>query len=119
MNRLLRVRHKLHQRQWMPRREFQLVGLSNLSRFSELTYYENGANYVANSQVAFFKGVSQGEIIKYAFDKYEPLRAEHENFRDFILGKSENIVTLETAAKTVQIAEAIVESAKTQRVMKL
>jgi predicted dehydrogenase len=104
-------------------RNIQILGEKGVfivdTLLSELTYYENGANYLANSQVAFFKGVSQGEIIKYAFDKYEPLRAEHENFRDFILGKSENIVTLETAAKTVQIAEAIVESAKTQRVIKL
>jgi UDP-N-acetylglucosamine 3-dehydrogenase len=104
-------------------RNIQIVGEKGVfvidTLLSDLTFYENGSNYLANSQVAFFKGVSQGQVIKYAFDKHEPLRAEHEAFRDMILGKDSHVVTLESAAETIRVAEAILESAESNKNIKL
>jgi UDP-N-acetylglucosamine 3-dehydrogenase len=104
-------------------RNIQIIGENGVfvidTLLSDLTYFENGANYLANSQVAFFKGVSQGQVVKYAFDKHEPLRAEHEAFRDAILGEESNIVTLESAVETIRVAEAVLESAENNRNIQL
>ena len=45
----------------------------------------------------------------------EPLRVEHESFRDALLGKDADIVTLQQAAGTVAVANAAAESALTGR----
>lgn len=81
---------------------------------SDLTFYENGTVGVAQEGLAHFKGVSQGNIQIFAFEKPEPLRIEHQNFRDAILGKSSEIVTLESGCKTVAVAESVIKSYKTQ-----
>ena len=104
-------------------RSIQVIGEKGIfiidTLLSELTFYENGSNFIVNSEKDTFKGVSQGEIIKYEFSKYEPLRAEHEAFRDFVLGKSEEIVTLESAFLTLQVAEAVIKSSKTNAMVTL
>ena len=104
-------------------RSIQVIGEKGIfiidTLLSELTFYENGSNFIVNSEKDTFKGVSQGEIIKYEFSKYEPLRAEHEAFRDFILGKSEEIVTLESAFQTLQVAEAVIKSSKSNAMVAL
>jgi predicted dehydrogenase len=86
---------------------------------SDLTFYANGTVSVSQDQIAHFKGVSQGDIHIFAFDKPEPLRLEHENFRDAVLGKKAAIVTLAEGAKTVSVAAAVLESIKEQETMKL
>ena len=86
---------------------------------SDLTFYANGTISVSQENIAHFKGVSQGDIHIYAFDKPEPLRVEHENFRDAILGDAFKIVSLENGCKTVRVAEAIIESYKTQEAILL
>ncbi len=80
---------------------------------SDLTFYANGTFPVSQEQIAHFKGVSQGDIRVYAFDKPEPLRIEHENFRDAVLGKSSLIVTLNHGTDTVRVASAALDSAST------
>jgi predicted dehydrogenase len=52
-------------------------------------------------------------VIRYAIAKPEPLRTEHETFRDAVLGKPADIVTMRQGLATVQVAEAILESART------
>lgn len=86
---------------------------------SDLTFYANGTVNVSQDQIAHFKGVSQGDIHIFAFDKPEPLRLEHENFRDAVLGKDASIVTLSEGAKTVSVAGAALESIKNQETIKL
>ena len=81
---------------------------------SDLTFYANGTVDVAQEGLAHFKGVSQGNIQIFAFEKPEPLKIEHENFRDAILGKKSEIVTLESGCKTVGVAEAIIKSHEQQ-----
>jgi hypothetical protein len=104
-------------------RSIQIIGEKGILAVdtlnSELTYYENGSNFIVNIEKDKFRGVSQGEVVKYEYEKYEPLRAEHESFRDYILGKSQNIVELKSALETLKVAEAVIKSSKTNKVITL
>ena len=77
---------------------------------ADLTFYENGIVPTVGP-LARFRGVSEGDMIRYAFPKPEPLQVEHEQFRDAILGKDADIVTVEQAAATVAVANATARSA--------
>jgi len=54
-------------------------------------------------------------MVRFAFAKPEPLKTEHEQFRDAILGKPADIVTLEQGTDVVRVCEAMIESAHTGR----
>lgn len=86
---------------------------------SDLTFYANGTFDVSQGQIAHFKGISQGDIHIYAFDKPEPLRLEHENFRDAVLGKPALIVNLAEGAQTVSVAEAVKTSIQNQETVSI
>ena len=58
-------------------------------------------------------------MTRYEIPKPEPLRTEHENFRDAVLGKEADIVTLEQGARVVEVCEAMIESARTNRFIAL
>lgn len=86
---------------------------------ADLTFYENGKIDISQSEMARFRGVTQGDVHIFAFEKPEPLMLEHSNFRDAVLGKDHEIVSLEQGARTVKIAEAILESARNLDTVKL
>jgi predicted dehydrogenase len=50
-------------------------------------------------------------VIRYAIAKPEPLKTEHENMRDAVLGLPADIVTMSSGLRTVEVAEAILCSA--------
>jgi predicted dehydrogenase len=52
-------------------------------------------------------------MTRFALAKREPLRSEHEAFRDAILGKAASTVTMREGLTTLRVAEAVVESAQT------
>lgn len=54
-------------------------------------------------------------MTRFAIAKPEPLRTEHENFRDAILGRDSDVVTLEQGAQVVRVCEAMIESAATNQ----
>ncbi|QDQ19975.1 Gfo/Idh/MocA family protein [Corynebacterium glutamicum] len=86
----------------------------------DLTFYANGT--VATNewdQVAAFRGVSEGDVTRYAFVKREPLRVEHEAFRDAVLGKSSDVVTLEQGLRTLEVVEVALGSAHKGEVARL
>jgi predicted dehydrogenase len=78
---------------------------------ADLSFHANGTVQTAWDDVAHFRGVSEGDMIRYAIAKPEPLKAEHEAFRDAILGKETDIVTLQQGLATVVVAEAVIASA--------
>lgn len=80
---------------------------------ADLTFYANGSVKVVRDDIAQFRGVSEGDVIRYAIAKPEPLRVEHENFRDAVLGKESRIVTMEEGLSTLAVAEAMIRSANT------
>lgn len=84
---------------------------------ADLTYYENGTINTEWDSVAAFRGVSEGSVTRYALTKREPLRAEHEAFRDAILGIRQDLVTLEEGLATLRVAEAVLDSARDGRVV--
>jgi predicted dehydrogenase len=86
---------------------------------ADLTFYENGKIEISQSDLAHFRGVTQGDVHILAFEKPEPLVVEHQNFRDAVLGKPSNIVTLEEGTATVKIADAIIESYTNKSLVKL
>lgn len=86
---------------------------------ADLTYYANGNVSTDWDAVSRFRGVSEGDVTRYAFAKKEPLRLEHENFRDAILGKKSEIVSMEEGLTTVHVVEAIIKSAKTLETVEL
>ena len=86
---------------------------------ADLTFYANGSVKVTRDEIAQFRGVSEGDVIRYAISKPEALRVEHENFRDAVLGKDADIVTLQQGMITVVVAEATIESARTGQTITL
>jgi len=86
---------------------------------SDLTFYENGSIINTQREIAYFKGVTQGETTIFAFDKPEALYVEHIEFIDAIKGINSNYVTLEEAAETIKIAEAIIISASSGVAIKI
>lgn len=82
---------------------------------ADLTFYANGLVATTWDDIAQFRGVSEGDVTRFAIAKPEPLRTEHENFRDAVLGKDADIVTMEQGARVVEVCEAMIESAATNR----
>lgn len=85
----------------------------------DLTFYENGSFPVEWDQIANFRGVSEGEVTRYALAKREPLAVEHEHFRDAILGVSNEHVSMGEGLTTLRVLEAMLESAKTGESIRL
>lgn len=82
---------------------------------ADLTFYANGSVVTQWDDVAQFRGVSEGDMVRYAIAKPEPLRVEHEAFRDAVLDKQSQIVTMREGVRTVAVAEAVLRSAQTGR----
>ncbi|MDQ5975880.1 MAG: UDP-N-acetylglucosamine 3-dehydrogenase, partial [Actinomycetota bacterium] len=78
-----------------------------------LTFYANGLVPTEWDDVANFRGVREGDVVRYAIAKPEPLRLEHEAFRDAVLGLPTDIVTMEQGVAVTRIADAILRSAAT------
>ncbi|MFG2088481.1 MULTISPECIES: Gfo/Idh/MocA family protein [unclassified Spirillospora] len=90
---------------------------------ADLTFYANGEFGTQWEALRTFVGVSQGDMIRYAIPKPEPLLTEHERFRDAVRagtgaaggiagGPAGDIVTLRQGLRTVQVSAAVLESAK-------
>jgi UDP-N-acetylglucosamine 3-dehydrogenase len=86
---------------------------------ADLSFYENGTISTEWESVANFRGVSEGNVTRFALAKREPLRSEHEAFRDAVLGISDNVVSLRDGLRTLQVAEAMIESSRTGRTVDL
>jgi UDP-N-acetylglucosamine 3-dehydrogenase len=80
---------------------------------ADLTFYANGLVQTMWAGIAQFRGVSEGDVVRFAISKPEPLRVEHEQFRNAVLGTDADIVTLEQGMATVAVTEAVIESART------
>jgi predicted dehydrogenase len=78
---------------------------------ADLTFYANGVISTEWDSVANFRGVSEGDVTRFAIQKREPLRVEHEMFRDAILGRDNEIVTLQQGQNTLVTAEQLLATA--------
>lgn len=84
---------------------------------ADLTFHANGEIESSWDAIAKFRGVSEGDVVRYAITKPEPLRTEHEQFRDAVLGQDADIVTMTQGMRTVKVAEACIESSATGTVI--
>ncbi|HEV3172167.1 MAG TPA: Gfo/Idh/MocA family oxidoreductase [Actinocrinis sp.] len=81
---------------------------------ADLTFFANGSTRTEWDAVSAFRGVSEGDMTRYAIPKREPLTVEHEVFRDAVEGKADaGIVTLRQGLRAVIVAEAVLTSART------
>jgi UDP-N-acetylglucosamine 3-dehydrogenase len=79
---------------------------------ADLTFYANSAISTEWEALRAFRGVAEGDMVRYAIPKREPLFVEHERFRDAIEGKDSDIVTLRQGVRTVEVAAAVIRSAR-------
>ena len=85
----------------------------------DLTFYANGTIPLEWESVSSFRGVSEGDVTRFAFAKREPLRVEHEAFRDAVLGEETDVVTMEQGLRTLAVVEASLESARSGESVRL
>ena len=78
----------------------------------DLTFYANGTILLEWESISAFRGVSEGDVTRFAIAKREPLRVEHEAFRDAVLGMRSDVVTMEQGLRTLVVVEAALESAR-------
>jgi UDP-N-acetylglucosamine 3-dehydrogenase len=78
---------------------------------ADLTFFENGTQAISWDGVSSFRGVSEGNVLRFALVKTEPLLAEHQAFRNAVLSRdTTNIVTLEQGLATVQVADQLLST---------
>jgi predicted dehydrogenase len=76
---------------------------------ADLTYYANGVVNNNWDNVSAFRGVSEGDVVRFALNKVEPLLAEHLAFRDAVKNKNaKGIVTLADGLAAVFIADQMI-----------
>ncbi|MCK6066762.1 MULTISPECIES: Gfo/Idh/MocA family protein [Microbacterium] len=79
----------------------------------DLTFFANGTIPLEWESVSSFRGVSEGDVTRFAIAKREPLRVELESFRDAVLGGESDVVTMAQGQRTLVVVEAAVDSART------
>jgi predicted dehydrogenase len=81
---------------------------------ADLTFYKNGSQPAQWDRVAAFRGVAEGDVIRFAIPKPEPLMTELSHFVAAVRGDAASqVVRLEEGLTTVRIAEAVRDSAAT------
>jgi len=111
-----------HNVNWLsPRkvREVIIIGEKGLFHIdllsADLFFYANGLHRNLYNEIAHFNGVSQGDVVKFSFDRIEPLQTEHIHFISYLEGHATDTVTLSEGVEILRIADAIIESSETQK----
>jgi len=84
---------------------------------ANLTFIENSAGSSGWEAVGHFAGVSEGNSIRYAVEKREPLKIEHEDFRDALIGGRSPGVSIDEALEVLSVVEAVLDSADRESVV--
>jgi UDP-N-acetylglucosamine 3-dehydrogenase len=85
---------------------------------ADLSFHRNGSIRSEWDAMAVFRGVTEGDTLRYAIAKPEPLRSELLGFIDAVRGvEGAERVTLEEGLHVVTVAEATVRSAATSQVV--
>lgn len=111
---------------WLsPRKERQTVVVGEKGSLiadtltGDVTFCENGTVKTEWEAMANFRGVTEGDVVRYAFAKREPLRVEQEHFRDAINGDPTNVVSMDEGVDTLRVVEAMLEAAYERTAWKL
>jgi predicted dehydrogenase len=80
---------------------------------ADLTFFENAHVPTQWDAVARITGVSEGDVVRYAIPKPEPLRSELEAFAALVSeGRPSEIALMSDGVRILEVAEAILESAE-------
>jgi UDP-N-acetylglucosamine 3-dehydrogenase len=85
---------------------------------ADLTLYRNGDHATA-PWLQQQRGVTEGDMTRFAIAKPEPLGAELQAVLAMVRGEDSNVVTLEDGLETVRVAEAVLESARSGETVRL
>lgn len=87
---------------------------------ADLTFHANGEVATDWEAISRFRGVSEGDMIRYAFPKNEPLATEHAAFRDAVVtGDAQEIVTMREGLAAVAVAVDMLESARSGKTVEV
>jgi predicted dehydrogenase len=87
---------------------------------ADLHFYENAEVGIVWSAAQQFRGVSEGNVTRYALQRREPLLVEHEAFLSLLAGgEGTEIVTLQEGLEIVAAAEAVLASAQSGQTVSL
>jgi len=105
-------------------RETYVLGERGMFLVNDLTqdlyFYENAeANTELWSQLRVLKGVSEGEMRRFALHRHEPLKAELQAFAGSIRNDTPVPVTGEDGLAALQLALALVEAGKKAQVIEV
>jgi len=78
----------------------------------ELWFHRNGAVTSDGPRERPFRGASEGDVTRYAVVRREPLRVELEQFRDAVLGRPADVVTMRQGIAAVEVADAVLAAAR-------
>jgi predicted dehydrogenase len=80
---------------------------------ADLSFYANGTVTSEWADTQARRGVSEGDMTRYALARREPLLVELETFCDFVAGNTDAaVVTLSEGLETVVVAEAALASSQ-------
>jgi UDP-N-acetylglucosamine 3-dehydrogenase len=79
---------------------------------ADLTFYANGTVSSEWADTQARRGVSEGDMTRYALSRREPLLVELETFCDLVVGEPAAVVTLREGLDTVVVAEAALASSQ-------
>ena len=77
----------------------------------DLTWFANADVPSEWSALSVLRGVAEGDMIRYAHPKPEPLKVEHEAFLDAIAGTGSEVVTMAEGLRVVEVAQQVLDSA--------
>jgi predicted dehydrogenase len=82
---------------------------------ADLTFYANGEVTSEWDSMRSLRGVSEGDVTRYALSRREPLLVELEGFCALVRGDEDaQVVTLEEGLAAVDLADAVLRSAQSQ-----
>jgi UDP-N-acetylglucosamine 3-dehydrogenase len=105
-------------------RELYVTGERGMYRVNYITqdlcFFENAESNGSNwSTLSLLRGVSEGMMIQYAIHKQEPLLAELESFISCVKGNCLHLANGYDAQAALELAEALVDSARIGGVKKV
>lgn len=78
----------------------------------DLWFHRNGAVTAQGPASNPFHGASEGDVIRYAVARREALRVELEHFRDAVLGRPADTVSLWQGVRTLEVGDAVLSAAR-------
>lgn len=87
---------------------------------ADLTFHANGRHQTNIWEpMEAFRGVSEGDVIRYSLQRAEPLAVEHQAFRNAVNGDTANIVSMHEGLRTARAVDAVLQSAQSGEVVRV